>query len=69
MEHPEQAIKYLEKCIIFIFSNGSLVDQAKLHYLYAKCLHILDKKKSKPLKTWTLEVLQLIDNCPWVFKI
>lgn len=44
MEFPEQAIKYLEKCIIFLLSNGSLLDQAKLHYLYAKCLFSLDKK-------------------------
>ena len=47
MEHPGQAIKYLERCIIFILSNGSLLDQAKLHYLYSKCLNLLDKKKSK----------------------
>ena len=54
MEHPEQAIKYLEKCIIFILSNGSLVDQAKLHYLYAKCLYILNKKKSNLRRLSTL---------------
>lgn len=46
MEHPEQAIKYLERCMIFLMSNGSLVDQAKLHYLYSKCLYTLDKTKS-----------------------
>ena len=46
MEYPEQAIKYLEKCTIFILSNSSLLDQAKLHYLYAKCLYMLDKNKS-----------------------
>jgi hypothetical protein len=46
MEYPEQAIKYLEKCNIYLFSNGSLLDQAKLHYLYAKCLHLIDKEKS-----------------------
>ncbi len=46
MEYPEQAIKYIEKCIIFIFSNGSLVDQAKLHYLYARCLYMINKSKS-----------------------
>ena len=46
MEQPEQAIKYLKKCIIFLLSNGSFLDQAKLHYLYAKCLHLLDKEKS-----------------------
>lgn len=46
MEYPEQAIKYVEKCIIFILSNGSLLDQAKLHYLYAKCLHMLEKNKN-----------------------
>lgn len=47
MEHPEQAIKYIQKCIIFILSNGTLLDQAKMHYLYAKCLHLLDKANSK----------------------
>lgn len=46
MEYPEQAIKYIQKCIIYVFSNGCLLDQAKLHYLYAKCLFTLDKKKS-----------------------
>jgi tetratricopeptide (TPR) repeat protein len=46
MEYPEQAIKYIEKCIIFVLANGSLLDQAKLHYLYAKCLHMLDKRKN-----------------------
>ena len=46
MEYPEQAIKYLEKCIVFVFSNGSHLDQAKLHYLYAKCLHMLEKNKN-----------------------
>ena len=46
MEHPEQAMKYLEKCMIFFMSNGSLLDQSKVHYLYAKCLHLLDRKKS-----------------------
>ncbi|CAF0704565.1 unnamed protein product [Brachionus calyciflorus] len=46
MEQPDQAIKYLKKCIVFILSNGSLLDQSKLHYLYAKCLHLLDKTKN-----------------------
>ena len=46
MELPEQAIKYIEKCTVFILSNSSLLDQAKLHYLYAKCLFLLDKKKN-----------------------
>ena len=46
MEYPEQAIKYIEKCIIFIMSNGSLIDQAKLHYLYARCIYMIDKTKS-----------------------
>lgn len=46
MEQPDQALKYLKKCIIYILSNGSLLDQAKLHYLYAKCIHLLEKKKS-----------------------
>ena len=50
MEYPEQAIKYLEKCIVFIFSNGSLVDQAKLHYLYARCLFMINKNKSRKIK-------------------
>jgi hypothetical protein len=50
MEYPEQAIKYLEKCNIYLLSNGSLLDQAKLHYLYAKCLHLIDKQKSKCFK-------------------
>ena len=44
MEYPEQAIKYIKKCIIYIFSYGTLIDQCKLHYLYAKCLHMLNKK-------------------------
>ena len=47
MEHVEQALKYIEKCNIYIFANGALLDQAKLHYLYAKCLHLLDKTKSE----------------------
>lgn len=46
MEFPEQAIKYIEKCTVFILSNSSLLDQAKLHYLNAKCLFMLDKKKN-----------------------
>lgn len=44
MDLPEQAVKYLEKTMIFTFSNGSLLDQAKLHFLYARCLHKLKKK-------------------------
>lgn len=39
-------MKYIKKCIIFILSNGTLLDQAKMHYLYAKCLHLVDKTKS-----------------------
>lgn len=46
MEHPEQAMKYIQKCIVFILSNGTMLDQAKMHYLYAKCLHLLNKTKS-----------------------
>jgi hypothetical protein len=46
MEYPEQAIKYVEKCTVFILSSSSQVDQAKLHYLYAKCLYLLDKKRN-----------------------
>jgi hypothetical protein len=41
MEYPEQAIKYLEKCFVFILSYGTLLDQARLHFLYAKCAHQL----------------------------
>lgn len=46
MEFPEQAIKYIEKCSVYIMSSSSLLDQAKLHYLYAKCLYMLDKKRN-----------------------
>lgn len=53
MEHPEQALKYIHKCIIFILSNGTLLDQAKMHYLYAKCLHLLNKANSNfEFKPW-----------------
>ena len=47
MEYPEQAIQYLKKSIVYIFSYGSLIDQSRLHFLYAKCLHMLSKKSMK----------------------
>ncbi len=50
MDHAEQALAYIDKCSIYIFANGSLLDQAKLHYLYAKCLHLLNRTKSKLIK-------------------
>ncbi len=46
MDHPDQAIKYIEKSIVYIFANGSMIDQAKLHFLYAKCIHLLNRNKS-----------------------
>ena len=60
MEHPEQAIKYIQKCIIFILSNGSLLEQAKMHYIYAKCLHLLDKRKSMAVNLIDLTCFQTV---------
>ncbi len=42
MKYPQQAIKYLEKSFVYVLSCGTLLDQAKLHFLYSKCLFMLN---------------------------
>jgi hypothetical protein len=49
MKYPKEAIKYLEKSFIFILSCGNLIDQAKLHYLYSKCLFMLLNEENESI--------------------